>query len=138
MDWTGALPRRRPHRTGLDSVERAMRPVVRSHLAARTICSRAVTRPENRTFPASLIETCKLNNVNSYPSGEHRGNWSGGLACHGIWSLPVPRKQLIYQTDRVLGDVSQDVGQPGLRVDVVHLGADDQAVHHRGPLSALI
>jgi hypothetical protein len=36
----------------------------------------------------------------------------------------------------VLGDIGKDVGQPGLRIDVVHLGADDQAVHHRGALSA--
>jgi len=38
----------------------------------------------------------------------------------------------------VLGDIGEDVGQPGLRVYVVHLGADDQAVHHRGALSAPI
>jgi Pentapeptide repeats (8 copies) len=31
----------------------------------------------------------------------------------------------------MLGDAGQDVGQPGLGVDVVHLGGDDQAVHRR-------
>jgi hypothetical protein len=36
------------------------------------------------------------------------------------------------------GDARQDVGEPGLRIDVVHLGRDDQAVHHRGPFAAAI
>jgi hypothetical protein len=35
----------------------------------------------------------------------------------------------------MFGDPGQDVGQPGLRVDVVHFGSDDQAVHRRSPLS---
>src|SRR5207237_8939147 len=39
---------------------------------------------------------------------------------------------------RMLGDPGQDVGQPGLRVDVVHFGGDDQAVHRRGALSAAV
>jgi hypothetical protein len=32
----------------------------------------------------------------------------------------------------------EDVGQPGLWVDAIHLGRDDQAVHGRGALSATI
>ena len=39
---------------------------------------------------------------------------------------------------RVLGDARQDIGQPGLRIDVVHLGGDDQAVHGGGPLTAAV
>lgn len=31
---------------------------------------------------------------------------------------PVPGKQLVETTDRMVGDTRQDVGQPGLRVDV--------------------
>ena len=38
----------------------------------------------------------------------------------------------------MLGDARQNVGEPGLRIDVVHLGRDDQAVHHRGPLAATV
>ena len=40
--------------------------------------------------------------------------------------------------DRVLGDAGQDVGQPGLRIHVVHRGRDDDAVHGGGALSAAI
>ncbi len=36
------------------------------------------------------------------------------------------------------GDPGQNVGQPGLRVDVVHFGSDDQAVHRRGTLPTAV
>ena len=38
----------------------------------------------------------------------------------------------------MLGDASQDIGQPGLRIDVIHLGGDDQAVEGGGPLAAAV
>ena len=38
----------------------------------------------------------------------------------------------------MLGDAGQDIGQPGLRVDIVHFGGDDQAVHRRGALPAAV
>ena len=34
------------------------------------------------------------------------------------------------------GDAGQDVSQPGLRIDLVHFGGDDQAVQRCGALSA--
>ncbi len=37
----------------------------------------------------------------------------------------------------VLGDACEDVGEPGLRIDVVELGGDDQAIHRRGALPIL-
>ena len=36
------------------------------------------------------------------------------------------------------GDAGEDVGEPSLRVDVVHFGRDDQAVHGGGAISAAI
>ena len=39
---------------------------------------------------------------------------------------------------RVLGDTGQDVGQPGLRIHIVHFGRDDDAVHGGGALAAAI
>ncbi len=36
------------------------------------------------------------------------------------------------------GDPGQKVSQPGLRVDAVHLGRDDEAVHGRGPLTTSV
>ena len=38
----------------------------------------------------------------------------------------------------MLGDASQDIGEPGLRINIVHFGCDDQAVHNSGPLAATI
>ena len=40
--------------------------------------------------------------------------------------------------DRMFGDARQHVGEPGLRIDVVHLGRDDEAVHGGGALAAAI
>ena len=40
--------------------------------------------------------------------------------------------------NRVIGNVAQHVGEPSLRIDVVHLGGDDQAVHERRPLTTAI
>lgn len=39
---------------------------------------------------------------------------------------------------RIGGQSGEDVGEPGLRVDIVHLGADDQAVENGRALSAAI
>jgi hypothetical protein len=38
----------------------------------------------------------------------------------------------------VLGDASQNVGQPRLRIDVVHFCGDDDAVHGGSALSAAV
>jgi hypothetical protein len=35
-------------------------------------------------------------------------------------------------------DARQDVGEPRLRIHVVHFGRDDQAVHQRGTIAAVI
>ena len=37
-----------------------------------------------------------------------------------------------------LGDASEDIGAPSLRVDVVELGSDDEGVHRRGLLAAAV
>ena len=38
----------------------------------------------------------------------------------------------------MLGDAGEDVGEPGLGIDVVELGGDDQAVDDGGTLAAAI
>ena len=38
----------------------------------------------------------------------------------------------------MLGDARQNVGEPSLRIDVVHFGGDDQAVHDGGTIAATI
>ena len=39
-------------------------------------------------------------------------------------------------TYRLVGDTFEDVGEPGLRVEVVELGGADQRVHGRGTVTA--
>jgi len=51
---------------------------------------------------------------------------------------PIPRQEFVKLIDRVLGDAGEHVGQPGLRIDIVQFGGDDQAVDRRGALSAAI
>ena len=50
--------------------------------------------------------------------------------------LPVPRQKFVEPVSRVLGDTGQNVGQPCLRIDVVHFCRDDDAVHGGSALSA--
>jgi hypothetical protein len=53
---------------------------------------------------------------------------SGLRMAHNRLS-PVPRQQLVEPMSRMRGDAREDVGEPGLRVDAVHLGGDDEPVH---------
>ena len=46
---------------------------------------------------------------------------------------PFPGQQLIEPVRGMAGDAREDVGEPRLRIDAVHLGGDDEAVHGRGP-----
>ena len=57
---------------------------------------------------------------------------------HALQRSPVPREQFVEPVDRVLGDTGQHVGQPSLRIDVIHFCRDDDAVHGGSALSAAI
>jgi hypothetical protein len=35
---------------------------------------------------------------------------------------PIPWQELVEPLDRMLGDACENVGEPGLRIDVIHLG----------------
>ena len=52
--------------------------------------------------------------------------------------LPVPRQQFIKPVHRMSGDAREDVGEPGLRIDAIHLRRDNETVHGRGALPAAI
>jgi len=39
---------------------------------------------------------------------------------------------------RVLGDAGQRIGQPGLRIDIIHLGGLDQRRHDGGAIGAAL
>ena len=66
-----------------------------------------------------------------------RGPRPGGLDL-GFGGVPVPRQQLRQPRGWYVGDAGDDVGEPGLRVDVVELGGADQRVHGGGALSAAL
>jgi hypothetical protein len=38
----------------------------------------------------------------------------------------------------MIDDPGQDVGQPGLRVDLIQFGSDDQAIYRRGARSTAV
>jgi hypothetical protein len=45
--------------------------------------------------------------------------------------FPITRQQLMQFAGRVIGDAGQDIGEPGLAIDVVHFGCDEEG-HHAG------
>jgi hypothetical protein len=57
-------------------------------------------------------------------------------ACSGRLShelcFPVPGKKVRQARHGHVGQPSKDIGQPGLRIDVVHLGGDDEGIHEGG------
>src|SRR5713226_7768960 len=74
----------------------------------------------------------------SVPSGPCASDRVSGSYCGAVDDVPVPRQKFIGARGRVIVDPAEHIGEPGLRVDIVHLGRDDQAVHGRGPLAATI
>ena len=54
------------------------------------------------------------------------------------FGLPVPGEEFVQPELRLLGDAGENVGELGLRVDVVELGGADERVHHRRPRAASI
>ena len=55
---------------------------------------------------------------------------ASGRLPGALWKpLPIPRQEFVEPVSRVLGDAGQNVGQPSLRIDIVHFGRDDDAVH---------
>ena len=52
--------------------------------------------------------------------------------------LPIPRQEFVEPVSRVLGDAGEQVGEPCLRIDAIHFGRDNDAVHDGGSLSAAI
>ena len=48
--------------------------------------------------------------------------------------LPVPGEEFVEPALRRLRDPAEDIGEPGLRIDIVELGGADEGVHRRrGP-----
>ena len=82
----------------------------------------------------------RLTPSGKYPFVEYRGGSCLRRHCvvNGVWVAPVPGHQLIDLLGGMTGDAGEDVGQPGLGIDVVELGGDDEAVHEGGTVAAAI
>ena len=52
--------------------------------------------------------------------------------------LPVPWQQLIKPIDGMVRDTGEDIGQPGLRIDVVEPRSLDERVKDGGALTATV
>jgi hypothetical protein len=52
--------------------------------------------------------------------------------------FPVPGQQFIEPMRGMGGNAREDVGEPCLRIDAVHLGCDDEAVHVCGALASAV
>src|SRR5207248_288686 len=50
----------------------------------------------------------------------------------------MPGEELVEAGDRMIGDPTQDVGEPGLWVDAVELSGLDQREHRSGALAAAV
>ena len=50
----------------------------------------------------------------------------------------MPGQKLVQPMGWMSSDASEDIGQPSLRVNTVHLGRDEQAVHGGGASPAAI
>ena len=59
----------------------------------------------------------------------------GDLICR---PFPVPGQELIDPGCRMVGDASEHVGEPGLRIDAIELGGGDQGVDRRCPLATAV
>ena len=57
---------------------------------------------------------------------------------NGVCLAPVPGQQLVDSAGGMSGNAGQHVGQPGLGIDVVEFGRDDEAVHEGGTVAAAI
>ena len=81
-----------------------------------------------------------------YASGQHprQARWSaakrsgsnGGLGL--LVRLPIPRKQVGDLAGGMIGKPGQDVSEPSLRIDVVHLAGFDPGIDGGGTMAASV
>ncbi len=60
----------------------------------------------------------------------------GGLL--GAGALPIPGQEFIDPFSRMILQARQDIGEPGLRVNVVEFGRFDQGVDGGGATAAIV
>ena len=103
-----------------------MKPVLR-----RLFTSRQFRQPENHhsrySWPVEFVARA-LKEV----------GWTGFSANDALTPLSNMGQQLFEPGCRMIGDASEDIGEPSLRIDIVELGGLDQGVDDGGALTAAI
>jgi hypothetical protein len=68
---------------------------------------------------------------------DRRSPGSSGFSGE-ILSVPIPGQELVNALGGMIGQAREDVGEPGLRIDVVELGGGNQAVDGGRPSATLV
>jgi len=55
-----------------------------------------------------------------------------------VWSFPVPGQELVDSSHRMIGQSCENVGEPGVRIDVVELGSLDERIEGGGAAAAFV
>ncbi len=64
---------------------------------------------------------------------------SGGSGCERlVEALPVPRPELVKAGLRDRGDAREEIGLPGVKIDVVELGRHDEREHDGGAFGTTV
>ena len=56
----------------------------------------------------------------------------------GVLRTPIPGQEFVNAPGRVIGQASEHVGEPGLRVEIVELGGGDQRVDRSSAPAAFV
>ena len=102
------------------------------------VCRDAAVTPEQERWAEALAIERRFGEQapeHMYRSGEGRG--SGGFALI-FCGAPVPGEQFVETVLGDVGDAREDVGEPGLRIDVVELCRTDEAQHEGRALTAAV
>ena len=62
----------------------------------------------------------------------------GGGFVFGALTFPVPGQKLVELRLRDIVDPGENVGEPGLGIDIVHFCRDDERIHGGGALTAAV
>ena len=77
---------------------------------------------DRQIVQAVFVLAEEVGGVGDREDGADGGHRSGRQPAQWRAGLPVPWQQFVELTSRMFGDAGEDVGEPGLRIDVIHLG----------------
>ena len=100
---------------------------------AHICCATSQIDPNTGARPDHAPSTARISRVVSI----RRRPWSG---CVGgvLLCFPMPGQQLRHARDGQVRQPGQDVCQPCLRINVIHLCRDDEGIHEGRPVAATL